>query len=106
MKLYFYLLVGVHGLFVSDSPCISVPSQCEHCVDFCCYLKTAVDACLSYVLETETGEPVAGMLVRPGRSSGEYAVSLVWCHLFRDISIVWYVKSPVYRYSIYLLLIP
>ena len=69
MKSYFYLLVGVHGLFVSDSPCISVPSQCEHCVDFCCYFKTAVDACLSYVLETETGESISMLSLCQGFAS-------------------------------------
>ncbi len=81
MKSYFHLLVGVHGLFVSDSPCMSVPnvSIVSIFVAISKLLSMLVPrmfwepkqvnpspCCLSVM-----GSPVAGMLVRSGWSSNE-----------------------------------
>ena len=76
MKSYFHLLVVVHGLFVSDSPCISVPSVSIGLISVaisnpmsmlvpCMFWKpkrvNPSLCCLSI-----RGLPVAGMLVRSG----------------------------------------
>jgi len=79
MKSYFHLLDGVHGLFVSDSPCMSVPRVSIVSI------SVAISKPLSMLVPrmfwkpkrvkpspcclSVRGSPVAGMLVLPGWSS-------------------------------------
>jgi hypothetical protein len=64
MKSYFYLLVGVHGLYISDSPCISVPSV--SIVSISVAFQNRCQCLFVNVLETKTGESISLLSLRQG----------------------------------------